>query len=405
MPRKTPDPPKPRRGLKLPLSAAPWLALGVMLAIWPRPKAGGGLDAPNAAALEPGRGRHAASPRHIPAAGWRDILWRTWKDFNNDQIMTVAASVVFFGILALFPGLAAFVSLYGLFADVQTAQKQLDALSGVLPPESLSLIGGEMIRIASTRSDSLSLTFVISTVLSLWSANAGVKALFGGLNIAYEEKEKRSFLRLNLTTLAFTAIMVAVLLVMIAAMVAVPAAINFLHLDPKSQFIAVLRWPALLLVVVAGMSALYRFGPSREQPRWRWVTWGGVVAAFGWLAVSLLFTWYVGQFGHYNATYGSLGAVVGFMTWMWLSVSVILLGAELNSEMEHQTTLDSTTGAPKPMGLRGAHMADTLGKAAPHAEAHSAEGGWLRRLSRSKARSGASVRPPAPAGTGPAGRP
>jgi membrane protein len=140
-----------------------------------------------------------------------------------------------------------------------------------------------------------------------------------------------------------------------------------------------MRWPILLLVVICGLSIVYRFGPSREHPRWRWVTWGGVVAAFGWLGVSLLFSWYVGSFAHYSITYGSLGAVIGFMTWMWLSVTVILLGAELNAEMEHQTARDSTTGEPLPMGARGARMADTLGKAVPGTEEKEAES-WLSRL-------------------------
>jgi membrane protein len=359
---------------------APWIALGAMLAIWPRPR--GPMDASGLAALEPGHGREARSPRQIPAAGWRDILWRTWTEFNSDQIVRVAAGVAFFSILALFPGMAAFVSLYGIFADVGAAQTQLAALAGVLPADSLSFIGGEMVRIAAAKPAGLSATFAVSFLLSVWSANAGVKALFSGLNIAYEEQEKRSFLRLNLITLGFTALLLAFLLLAMTAMVAIPFVIGFLNLDPRSRLLALLRWPALLLVAMGGLSVIYRYGPSRERPRWRWVTWGGAVGAFGWLAVSLLFSWYVGAFAHYSVTYGSLGAVVGFMTWMWLSVTVILLGAELNSEMEHQTAQDSTTGAPRPMGLRGARMADTLGKAVPGAAAESAgkqTEGWLRK--------------------------
>ncbi len=369
-----------RNRTKLAWGLAPWVALGAMLAIWPRPR--GPMDASAVAGLEPGRGRDAASPGQIPVSGWRDILWRTWREFNNDQITSVAASVAFFGVLALFPGLAAFVSLYGMYADVGAAQKDLAALAGVLPADSLTFIGGEMVRIAATKGSSLSLTFLISLLLSIWSANAGVKALFSGLNIAYEEKEKRGFWRLNLITLLFTVLMLAFLLLAMTATVATPIVIDFLRLDPRSRLLALLRWPVLLLIAMGGLSVVYRFGPSREQPRWRWVTWGGTTGAFGWLAVSLLFSWYVGSFGHYSVTYGSLGAVVGFMTWMWLSVTVILLGAELNSEMEHQTAQDSTTGAPLPMGRRGAHMADTLGKAAPAAKP-SAIGTWLaRRLGR-----------------------
>jgi membrane protein len=334
-----------------------------MLALWPRQA--GALDAPRIAELEPGRGRQARSPAQIPAAGWKDILWRTWSEFNDDQITNVAAGVAFFGVLALFPGLAAFVSLYGLFSNVGAAQKHLAALAGVLPADSLTFIGDQMIRIAAAKSSSLSMTFVVSFLLSVWSANAGVKALVAGLNIAYDEREKRNFFVLNLITLAFTAGLLAFLLLAMAAMVVAPIVVDFLNLDPRSRIFAALRWPALLLIAMVGLLVIYRFGPSRQQARWRWVNWGGAIASVLWLAVSLLFSWYVGSFGHFSVTYGSLGAVVGFMTWMWLSAIVVLFGAELNSEMEHQTAQDSTTGAPAPMGMRGARMADTLGKTAP----------------------------------------
>ena len=363
---------------------APWLALGVMLSLWPRDRAG--LNASELAELEHGRGRHAESPRDIPAAGWKDIAWRTWTEFNADRIPGVAAGVAFYGVLALFPGMAAFVSLYGLYADVGDAQSHLALLSGVLPASSLTLIGDEMIRIAATKSSSLGATFVVSLILSLWSANAGVKALFQGLNVAYDEKEKRGFLTLNLISLSFTVAMLAFVLLTMGAAVIAPMVFDFLHLDATSRFIGALRWPILMLIVVAGMSLVYRYGPSREHPRWRWVTLGSAVAAFGWLAVSLLFSWYVGAFAHYSVTYGSLGAVVGFMTWMWLSVTVILLGAELNAEMEHQTTRDSTTGSPLPMGTRGARMADTLGKAAPRPQGKTFN--WLKRFLPSGAKAG-----------------
>lgn len=340
----------------------PWLALGVMLALWPR--RGGDMNASALAELEQGRGRHADSPGEIPAAGWRDILWRAWKEFNADKVLNVAAGVAFFGVLAIFPGMAAFVSMYGLFGDIGGAQRQLAALTGVLPADSLTFIGTEMARIASNKTSSLSLTFVFSLLLSIWSANAGVKGLFVGLNIAYEEQEKRGFVKLNLISLSFTLLTLLFLALAMAAMVAAPVVMQAVYLDPKSRLLAALRWPLLLLVVMAGLSLVYRFGPSREHARWRWITFGSGVAAFGWLIVSILFSWYVGAFAHYDVTYGSLGAIIGFMTWLWLTATVILLGAELNAEVEHQTATDTTTGAPAPMGLRGARMADTLGKAA-----------------------------------------
>ena len=361
---------------------APWLALGVMLALWPRPD---GRSTTLLAGLEPGRGRRADSPSQIPAAGWKDILWRTWTEARKDRIPAVAAGVTFFTILALFPGVTAFVSLYGMYADVDTAQRHLTALAGVVPSDALTMIGDQMIRIAATRQASLSVTFVISLILSIWSANAGVKALFAGLNVAYEQSETRSFLKLNLLTLAFTFAMLAFLLVAMSAMVALPMALNILHVDPASRLLAVLRWPALLVVMMVGLALVYRFGPDREHPRWRWVTSGGVAAAVSWMAMSLLFSWYVANYARYNAAYGPLSAIVVFMIWIWLSVTVMLAGAELNAESEHQTLEDSTTGAPLPMGLRGARMADTLGQARPGTDEKIAES-WLKRLLRPPAR-------------------
>jgi membrane protein len=348
--------------LKTAFQLAPWATLGVMLYLWPREQPG--LNADTRAALEPGRGRQAETPHQIPSSGWKDILWRTWTEFNDDRIASVAAGVAFYAVLALFPGMAAFVSLYGIYADVGDAQKQLALLAGVLPADSLTFIGGEMVRIAATKSASLGVTFLLSLILSVWSANAGIKALIEGLNIAYEEREKRGFVALNLISLSFTVAMLAFLLLAMTAMVAAPVLLHVLNLDARSRMLAALRWPILLLAVFAGLSFIYRYGPSREHPRWRWVTLGSLAAAFSWLAVSLMFSWYVGAFAHYSVTYGSIGAMVGFMTWMWLSVLIILLGAELNAEMEHQTTRDSTTGAPLPMGERRARMADTLGQAA-----------------------------------------
>ena len=223
---------RPNRS-KAALRLAPWLALGVMLTLWPRRTSD--MDTTALAEMEPGRGRHATSPQDIPARGWHDILWRAWKEFLADQILNVSAGVAFFGVLAIFPGMAAFVSLYGLYGDVGAAQKSLSALTGVLPADSLTLIGKEMAQIASSKTSSLSVTFAISLLLSLWSANAGVKGLFVGLNVAYEEREKRGFFKLNLISLLFTLLILLFLVVAMAAVVAAPVAMQALDLDPGSR--------------------------------------------------------------------------------------------------------------------------------------------------------------------------
>jgi membrane protein len=336
-------------------------------------------------AREPGRGRAARDPFHIPLRGWKDIFWRTLREFGGDNIPQVAGGVAFFGLLSVFPAMGAFVSLYGLFSNVQMAERQLNLLSGVLPDAALQMVGEQMLRLASTRHTGLGVAFGVSLLASLWSANAGIKALFAGLNIAFEETEKRNFLKLNLVSLTFTLGALIFLTLAFAAMVAAPIALAYLGYTPGGfAVMTVLRWPLLVLVAIGGITLLYRYGPSRERERWHWVSWGAVFAAVLWLAVSLLFSVYVAHFGSYDRTYGSLGAAVGFMSWLWISSIAILFGAELNSELEHQTARDTTTGAPAPMGQRGAHMADTLGDIRSSARpssprAHSASKGSPRR--------------------------
>lgn len=352
---------KARRNRRNTWRLLPWVALGLMTALWPTPAKGEeALNESNAARLQPGRGRHAASPGGIPLKGWTDVLWRTWTSFNADRITRLAGGVTFFGLLALFPGLATFVSLYGLFADVGAAEKQLAILAGVLPADALTFIGKQMLNIAKARDSSLGVTFGVGLVLSLWSANAGMKALFDALNIAYGEREKRSYLRLTLVSLAFTVGAIVFMLFATAALVVLPLLFSYFGFGESTLGLA--RWPILLVSMMLGLACVYRYGASREHPRWRWVSWGSVLAAVLWLGASLLFSGYMSNFAHYDRTYGALGAVVGAMTWMWLSAIIVLLGAELNAELEHQTACDSTTGAPAPMGTRGAEMADTLGE-------------------------------------------
>ncbi|MBO1908575.1 YihY/virulence factor BrkB family protein [Microvirga sp. 3-52] len=320
--------------------------------------------APPQAADEKGRGRSADTPTEIPARGWKDILWRTYEEFNKDRVMSVAAGVTYYALLALFPAIAALVSIYGLFADPGTIQDHLNTLSGVLPGGALDIIREQVTRIASQGSGKLGFGFVFGLGLSLWSSNAGMKAIFDALNIVYGEEEKRSFIKLNVLSLSFTLGAIAFILIALAGIIVLPIALNFIGLGSGTEWlVSIARWPILLIGIVVGLSLIYRFGPSRDKAEWRWVTPGGIVAAVLWLAVSMLFSWYVANFGSYNETYGSLGAVIGFMTWIWLSTTVVLLGAEINAEMEHQTAKDTTEGAHQPMGARGAQMADTVGVA------------------------------------------
>jgi membrane protein len=316
------------------------------------------------AASEQGRGRDADTPTEIPAQGWKDVLWRTYEEFGKDRIMSVAAGVTYYALLAVFPAIAALVSIYGLFADPATIQDHINAMSGVMPSGALDIVREQVSRIASQGGGALSFGFIFGLVLSLWSANAGMKAVFDALNIVYDEEEKRSFIKLNLMSLSFTLGAIFFILLAIAGIVVLPIVLDFMGLGQGTEWLlALARWPILLIGVVAGLSLIYRYGPSRDKAEWLWVTPGGIVAAILWIAGSMLFSWYVANFGSYNETYGSLGAVIGFMTWIWLSTVVVLLGAEVNAETEHQTAKDTTEGAHQPMGARGAQMADTIGVA------------------------------------------
>ncbi|HEY8565894.1 MAG TPA: YhjD/YihY/BrkB family envelope integrity protein [Beijerinckiaceae bacterium] len=324
----------------------------------------GATDAGPGAASQGDRGRQASTPSEIPAKGWKDILWRVYEEINKDRVLSVAAGVTFYALLALFPAVAALVSLYGLVADPVTINDHLASLSGFLPGGATEIIGEQVKRITENGGGALGFAFFSGLAISLWSANAGMKAIFDALNIVYEEEEKRSFIGLNLRSLAFTLGAIVFIILAAVGIVVIPVVLNFVGLGKAAEWLlSLLRWPILLAVLLFALAALYRYGPSRDKPQWRWVTWGSFIAGFAWLVGSMLFSWYVANFGSYNETYGSLGAVVGFMTWIWLSTTIILIGGEINAEMEHQTAHDTTEGAHKPLGTRGARMADTVAPA------------------------------------------
>lgn len=358
--------------------AAPFLVLaGIALMPRERPAArpdpGGGRDrrlsesAPDRHTTDPaeihapGRGRHADAPEEIPARGWKDILIRAVKEFADDQAPLVAAGVTFYTLLALFPALGALVALYGLFADVAQAREHLAALSAVLPADAVRFLGEQMVRISASNEGGLSLAFAGGLLLSIWSANGATKAMITAMNIAYDEDEKRGFVAKTLTSLAFT---LGFLMFGLAALavIAAPAAVEPFAGPAVAAMMRWITWPILVAALGLGLALLYRFGPSRDRVRWRWISWGSAAALILWLAVSAAFSIYVANFADYEKTYGSLGAVIGFLMWLYLSAQVVLLGAELNSEIEHQTVKDTTIGPPQPLGTRGAVMADTVGE-------------------------------------------
>jgi membrane protein len=347
---------------------------------------------------EPGHGRAADRPWRIPWRGWRDVLWRTAREVNNDKLTTVAGSVTYYTLLAIFPAIGVFVSIYGLIADVGDVEHHLTQMAAFFPPAVIQLVGEQMLRLAEGRTGDLSLAFLVSLLLSLWSANAGMKSLFDGVNTTYNEVERRNYFQRTLLTFGFTAALLAFLTAVTALMIAAPMSVA--SWEPIHPVVIVARWIALFALASAAFTGVYRFAPSRRPARWVWLAPGGLAAALLWLGFSAGFSWYVNHLTRLDATYGSLGAVIAFMLWVWFSVMSVLIGAEFASEVEHQTACDTTVGAPKPLGERQAAMADTVGRAfvgvrALGAGAKRSAGRLLRRGRASPAR------PPAP----PAARP
>jgi membrane protein len=310
-----------------------------------------------------GRGRAADQPSDIPKQGWKDILLRVKSQIKEDHASIVAAGVTFYGFLAIFPAIAAVVSIYGIFVDPATVEQHLNQLTAVLPPQAHELLSQQLKTLAGKSGSTLGLGLAISIFLAIWSAKKGASALIEGMNIAYDEDDERGFFKKTAVSLAFT--FGAILLAIICAVlvVALPAALGNLGLSgPVALALRIARWVLLAVILGTALALIYRYAPDRDHAKWRWVTWGSAVAVVLWLLASWAFSYYVSNFGSYNKTYGSLAAVVILLMWLFISSYIVLLGAEINSEMEHQTEKDSTTGPEKPIGERGAHHADTVGK-------------------------------------------
>lgn len=310
------------------------------------------------------RGRDADTPNEIPVRGLRDVLWRVVKAVIADRVTLIAAGVTYFMLLSLFPALGALVALYGFVADPTTIMSHIGTFASVFPPGSFDLILNQLTSLTQQTTSTMSFAFFSGLAVAIWSANSGMKALFDAMNVAYSEEEKRGIVRLNILSLGFTvgALMVAIVLIIMIGVL--PAALTYLWLDRWQELLArFLRWPFMLIVFGCGISMIYRYGPSREQAKLKWLSWGVVFSTLLWLIASVLYSFYLENFANYNATYGTLGALIGLMVWVWISVIILIVGAALNAELEHQTRQDSTTGSPKPMGERGAVVADTIGEA------------------------------------------
>jgi membrane protein len=308
------------------------------------------------------RGRSAREPADIPREGWRDILLRVWQKLGDDNVSLVSAGIAQNTLLAVFPALVVLVSVYGMFASPADVANHMRPFFSVLPPDAANILTTQLQSITRPGRSTLGVGAAINTLLALWSSRQGMAALMIATNIAYHQREQRSFIRQVVISLAFAVGAVLGFLFMLALGVAVPVVLKFLPLGPiATTAILVFRWVLLWTFAVLGLAMVYRYAPDRENAQWRWVTWGSAIAATLWLVGSLLFALYVQNFASYGRTYGALGGVVVLLMWFYLTGFVIVLGAEINAEMEHQTAVDTTKGPPAPMGERGAYVADTLG--------------------------------------------
>ena len=315
-----------------------------------------------AAPADPTRGRQAEQPQQIPPRGWKDIALRVKTEAKQDQVPLLAAGVAFYTLLSLFPAIIAAVSIYGLAADPETVRRQINRLTQLLSPETASILGQQIHQITRGAGSALGLATVLGIATALWSASSGMKALIAGVNLAYDETESRKFLKLRGLALLFTLGAMLLLAVALALIVAFPALVN--DWPTALRWTAsLLRWLLLAALLVVGLAVLYRYAPDRDNPRWSWITWGSAVATVLWILASIGFSAYVRWFGNYNKTYGALAGVVILMFWLFLTAFVVLLGAELNTEMELQTARDTTTGPEQPMGERHAHAADHVAAA------------------------------------------
>ena len=336
-------------------------------------------------ASEPGRGRAAKGPWHIPWKGWKDILARLYVSFFEDRIMLIAAGATFYLLLALFPALAVFVFFYGMMADPATIAGHIEFLGRFLPQAGLELVNAQLEYLVNQDRSSLSVGFVTSLLFALWSANNGIKTLFEAMNVAYGEQEERSFLKLNIVALCFTMGAIFIISVMFTAIGLIPAIMGVIGASNfTDDLVFIGRWPILFALVVASIGMIYRYGPSRARARWTWVIFGATLTATVWLIATIGFSWYLRNFANYNAMYGSLGAVIGFMMWVWISSVIFILGAEINAEMEHQTAVDTTVRGDTPLWMRGARLADSIGARAggdkpPPTEKPGLFGWWRKR--------------------------
>jgi membrane protein len=308
-------------------------------------------------------GRNATAPHRIPFAGWKDIALRVKDEWGDDHVGMAAAAVAFYSFVALIPALAATVSILGLVSRGREPERVIEQLFGALPADATSLLTSQLESISAQSRGALSFGLVIGVVLAMWTASSAMGQLINTINIVYDEEETRNWFLRRATALGLTFGAVVYVAAAAFSVVALPSVIDRTGLDVGTRRVLdFLIWPGLALTFLAALALLYRFAPDRRPARWRWVSVGSIFAVVAWVAMTVLFRLYVSNFGSYNETYGSLAGVVVAMFWLWLTAVLVLLGAEINAEIEHQTACDTTVGGDQPICQRDAVKADTLGE-------------------------------------------
>jgi membrane protein len=304
-----------------------------------------------------GHGRQADVPQEIPPKGWKDIAKRTAKEVKQDQVPLLGAGVAFYALLSLFPAMIAGISIYGLVADPETVRSQLDKLTEMLSPSTADLIGEQIKQVTSGAGGALGVATVIGILTALWSASSGMKAMITGVNLAYDESEGRKFVKLRGLAVLLTLGAMVLMGVALTLIVGFPALAD--SWPTALRWTAgIARWVLLAALLIGALAVLYRYAPDRDEPKWTWVSWGSGIATVLWILASIGFSIYANSFGNYNKTYGALAGIIILMFWLYLTAVIVLVGAELNTEMELQTAKDTTAGPTKPMGDRDAHAAD-----------------------------------------------
>lgn len=325
------------------------------------------------------RGRQAKSPTQIPAKGWKDTLMRVKEEIKHDRLSMVSAAMAYYALFAFVPALTSVVLIYAWVSDPGEIAGHIAQLKQFLPAEMMDTVNEQLQGLASKASSKLGLGAIFSLLLSGWAASKGTKAFIEAMNIIYEEEDQRGFFKLNALAIGLALLGSVLAILAIGVIVGIPAITSFLNLPDNMKIIGtVASWLVLLAIFSFYLSVIYRYGPDRQKAKWKWVSSGAVIASILFAIASALFSWYAKEFGNFNKTYGSMGAVIVLMTWFFISSFVILVGAEINAELEHQTKRDSTTGPEKPMGTRGAQMADSVGPTAEEVKSSEAKTSGVR---------------------------